>query len=149
MTPRPPFINFIKNRRNGTWCLPLVQLVQLCIVSSRQFEDPFENTQQRKCDFASYQVSTLRTYLKTHNGEKSNKCYQCDYASSQAIHLRIHSKTHSGQHSKKCNQCDFASYKASNLRTHLNFQILTTFGQNKCNQLAYKHFLRQAIKGDT
>ena len=31
----------------------------------------------------------LRTHLKTHHGEKSNKCNQCDFAS----HLKRHTKT--------------------------------------------------------
>ena len=37
------------------------------------------------------------------NAEKSNKCNQCDYASSRAGHLRRHMKTHSGEKSNKCN----------------------------------------------
>ena len=32
--------------------------------------------------------------MKTHTGEKSNKCIQCDYAYSQASQLRRHLKTH-------------------------------------------------------
>ena len=35
------------------------------------------------------------THLKTHSGEKSNKCNQCDYASFRVDHLRNHLKTHS------------------------------------------------------
>jgi uncharacterized Zn-finger protein len=42
--------------------------------------------------------------LKTHSGEKSNKCNQCDYASSQAGVLRRHLKTHSGEKPNKCNK---------------------------------------------
>ena len=33
--------------------------------------------------------------MKTHTGEKSNKCNQCDYASSLAGNLRRRLKTHS------------------------------------------------------
>ena len=69
-----------------------------------------------QCDFASSQAGNLRRHLKTHSGEKSN---QCDYASSQAGSLRTHLKTHSGEKSNKCNQCDFASYQAVNLWTHM------------------------------
>ena len=83
---------------------------------------------------ASSRADTLRTHLKMHSGEKSNKCNQCDYASSQAGHLRshlkthsdyassrtgnlkTHLKTHSGEKSNKCNQCDFRSSEAGNLR---------------------------------
>ena len=63
------------------------------------------------------------TNLKTHSGEKSNKCNQCDYASSQASHLRAHMKTHSGEKLNKCNQCDYACSQAGTLRRHLKTHI--------------------------
>ena len=59
------------------------------------------------------------THLKTHSGEKSNKCNQCDYASSYVSVLKTHLKMHSGEKPNKCNQCDYASSQASHLRTHL------------------------------
>ena len=40
------------------------------------------------------------------NAIKSYKCNQCDYASSHTGHLRTHLKTHSGEKLNKCNQCD-------------------------------------------
>ena len=55
----------------------------------------------------------------TENVTKSNKCTQCDFASSEVGSLRTHVKTHTGERSNKCNQCDYASSKASNSRTHL------------------------------
>ena len=64
-------------------------------------------------------IPASRNHLKTHSGEKSNKCNQCDYASSQAGHLRQHLKTHSGEKSNKCNHCDYASSHPSDLRRHL------------------------------
>ena len=67
----------------------------------------------------SSQASSLRRHLKTHSGEKSNKCNQCDYASSRAGDLRAHLKTHSGEKPNKCNKCDYASSQASNLKRHL------------------------------
>ena len=56
--------------------------------------------------------------MKTHDGEKVNKCYQCVYASSSAKNLWAHLKLH-GEKTHECNQCDYASYAAGNLRRHL------------------------------
>ena len=38
----------------------------------------------------------------SNEGGKSNKCIQCDYASSHAGHLKTHLKMHSGEKSNKC-----------------------------------------------
>ena len=57
--------------------------------------------------------------MKTHSGEKSNKCNQCGYAFFQAGHLGEHLKTHSGEKLHKCNQCDYASSYAGTLNRHM------------------------------
>ena len=71
-------------------------------------------------DFSENRVSVPlknTNNLKSHSGEKSNKCNQCDYVSSQASYLRSHLKTHSlkirtnlwkrtVEKSKKCYRCD-------------------------------------------
>ena len=77
------------------------------------------HTQYSQCDYASSYASALRTHVKIHSGEKSNKCNQCDYASSRASHLRTHLKIHSGEKSNNCNQFDFASSQAGHLRKYL------------------------------
>ena len=33
-----------------------------------------------QCNYASSDPSTLSKHLKTHSGEKSNKCNQCDFS---------------------------------------------------------------------
>ena len=66
-------------------------------------------------------------HLKTHSGEKSNKCNECNYASSQAGDLRKHLEKHSGEKSNKCNECKLALYWASNLGTHLKTNIREKF----------------------
>ena len=83
-----------------------------------------------QCDYASSQASNLRRHLKTHSEEKPNKCNECELAFSQEGHLRTHLNTHSREKSNKCNQCNFASSQASNLRTHLK----THRNRKKTNQ---------------
>ena len=99
----------------------------------------------------------MRRHLRTHSGDKSNKCNQCDYATSCVDVLRTHLNTHCGEKQmqpmrlcilsgrpfknaqwrkvKKCNQCDFASSRAGNLRTHLKTHSWEK--PNKCNQCDY------------
>ena len=73
-----------------------------------------------QCDYASSQAGHLRRHLKRHiRGEKSNKCHQCDFASSQAGNLKRHLETHNEEKSHKCNLCDYASSQARNLRRHI------------------------------
>ena len=72
-----------------------------------------------QCDFASSEAGSLRRHLKTHSGEKLNKCNQCDYASSWAGALGTHLKTHSGEKSNKCDDSDFTCSDPSYFRRHL------------------------------
>ena len=56
--------------------------------------------------------------LKTHNGEKSNKCDQCEFTSFQTDNLWRHLKKAQLKKSNKCNQYNFVSIQANNLRRH-------------------------------
>ena len=70
----------------------------------------------------------LRTHLKTHSGEKSNKCNQCDYASSQAYHLTT--------------QYEYVSSQAGNLNRHLKLHC----GKSQTNATSViMHSLWQAV----
>ena len=127
-----------------------MQPVWLWLFSYEPFEDTFENTWWRKAKqmqpmrLWSSNEGALRTHLKMHSGEKSNKCNQCGYASSHMSHLRTHLKTHSGEKSNKCNQCEYASSHASTLRTHLKTHIGKK--SNKCNQCDYASSLAGNMK---
>ena len=50
-----------------------------------------------QCGFASSHPSSLKTHLKMHSGEKSNKCNQFDFASFRVDVFRTHLKIHSGE----------------------------------------------------
>ena len=71
-----------------------MQPIWLCILSGRWFENTHENAQRKIKQMQPMQPGHLRTHLKTHSGEKSNKCNQCDYSSSHTSHLRRHLTTH-------------------------------------------------------
>ena len=74
--------------------------------------DGENSNKYNQCDYTSSVESSLRRHLKTHKGEKSNKC-------NQAEDFRRYLKTHSEEMSNKCNQCDYASSQAGNLWRHL------------------------------
>ena len=57
--------------------------------------------------------------MKTHSGEKPNKCNQCEYSSVEASKLRIHLKRHSGEKTSKCNQRQYPCVEAGDLRKHV------------------------------
>ena len=54
-------------------------------------------------EFSGSGINVEVPLRNTNNGgDKSNKCNQCDFASIQAGNLRRHLKTHSGEKTNKC-----------------------------------------------
>ena len=68
-------------------------------------------------DLKSANVKNLKK--RTDNVTKSMKCNKCDFASSEARNFRRHLKTHSGEKSNKCNQSSEASNLRKHLITHI------------------------------
>ena len=92
------------------------------IVRVQEKETDKREKPNNQCDYSFSEAGNLSRYLKTHSGEKSNKCNQCDFACTDRSSLWRHFKTHRGEKLNKCNQCDFMSCRADNLRTHLKNQ---------------------------
>ena len=98
----------------------------LHILSGKQFEEAFENTQRRKIKqmqpmwFRILSVNHIWGLIFKHTVEISqNKCSQCVFGSFWAGNLRTQMKTHSGKKSNKCNQCEYACSDPSGLKTYL------------------------------
>ena len=83
----------------------------------------------------SPKAADLRRHLKTHSGEKSNKCQQCDFVFCNKSALSKHLKTHSGTKSNKCDQCEYSSHGTADLMKHM--KIHRQEKPNQCKQCAY------------
>ena len=99
--------------------------IRLCIFSGRPFEDHLKTHSGEKlnkcdqCEYASYHAHGLKVHMVTHSREKPHKCSQCEYTTSLLTSLRRHMKIHmGGVKIHKCNQCEYASYQTGNLRLH-------------------------------
>ena len=118
-----------------------MQPLWLCLLWSKLLEEHLKTHTGEKtnkcnqCDYSSSQAGNLRRHFKMHSGEKPNICNQCDFASSHTGNLGRHLKKHSGEKPNKCNQCYYASSRAGNLKAHLK----THSGEkpNKCDQCVY------------
>ena len=56
--------------------------------------------------------------------EKRKKCNQWDFAYSDPSYLSKHLKSHSGEKSNKCNKCDFSSIRANKNAINATLPVL-------------------------
>lgn len=82
--------------------------------------DPFpRNNSCHICGKTYARQSTLKTHLRSHNGEKPYQCSICQKAFTQAANLTAHLRTHSGEKPFKCPVCQRGFSQSSSVTTHL------------------------------
>ena len=73
---------------------------------------------------ANIAIVEIWSEIRSHSGEKLNKCNQCNYASIRARDFKGHLKTHNGEVKQmQPVQCNNASADTSNSRMHLKIHI--------------------------
>ncbi|XP_065323738.1 uncharacterized protein LOC135930867 [Gordionus sp. m RMFG-2023] len=71
------------------------------------------------CGRTYARLSTLRTHLRTHSGDRPFKCHYCNKAFCQAANLVAHARIHSGEKPFQCIICRRTFSQSSSVTTHM------------------------------